>query len=72
MVNAAYVGETTTGFQKGLGRGPFKCGNCVFYKHDTCRQPVMIQISAQPRTSDGYPKVDDDDCCTYVRRPGDK
>lgn len=64
------VGEPKTDFEKGDDKGPFQCGNCVHMKGPVCVHPVMVEYSKQPRDKDGYPKVDHDDCCQFVRRPG--
>ena len=72
IANTDPVGEPITGFEEGLGHGPFRCGNCVHMKFGVCAHPVMIEHSKQPRGYFGYPEVDEDDCCNFVRRPGDK
>lgn len=48
---------------------PRQCGNCVFYKHDTCHHPVVMNDPDVPGTP-GQPKpVEDEDCCNYFRSP---
>lgn len=64
------VGEYVTEFEKGEGKGPFNCGNCVHMSGSVCVHPVMIALSKQPKKN-GKPVVDKDDCCRYVRRKGD-
>lgn len=66
----APTGEPKTEFEKGDGKGEFQCGNCVHMKGQACVHPVMVEYSRQPRDKDGNPKVDSDDCCQFVRRPG--
>ena len=63
------VGESVTGFATGKN-GEFCCGNCVHMAGSYCTHPVMISDSKQPKTRAGV-VVDHDDCCTFVRRPGD-
>lgn len=71
MANYKPVGEDTTGFTEGGDHGEFNCGNCVHMK-DGCTHPIMKSISKQPKLKNGNIEVDEDDCCTFVRRPGDK
>lgn len=67
------VGEKFTEFEKGDGKGPFNCHNCIHMNHKegVCEHPIMISLSKQPR-KDGKPEVDKDDCCKFVRRPEKK
>lgn len=66
------VGEPETEFTEGGDKGPFNCGNCVHMRAGICNHPTMIEHSKQPRNKRGFPKVDEDDCCKFVRRPGDE
>ena len=70
--SSAPVGEAYTEFTGGGGLGPFKCGNCVHadHKEGVCNHPIMIWRSKQPRKN-GKPVIDGDDCCKFVRRPGE-
>lgn len=63
-------GEPVTGFEEGGDLGPFNCGNCMHMEDGACTHPVMVRMSKQPKKGDGV-EVDEDDCCTYVRRKGE-
>ncbi|HEX5426581.1 MAG TPA: hypothetical protein VFW94_23740 [Candidatus Acidoferrales bacterium] len=70
------TGEAGSGLIRGAGRGEFNCGNCIHFrrghaKNGICEHPVVDALSQEPRMG-GYVKVDEDDCCSYQRRPGDK
>jgi len=65
-------GAVGTGYEPAGGKGPFSCGNCEYFKHESCGQKDMMRKSKQPRTSDGRIKVDVHGCCEYVERVGEK
>lgn len=71
-MNNSPSGEPVTEFSKYDGKGPFKCGNCVHFEDGTCHHPVMMRESKQPKTEDGYVRVNSGDCCKFVRRPGER
>ena len=62
-------GETHTGFEKVGDKGPFRCGNCEYFKDDECRQSDMVKYSKQPRKN-GNVIVDAADCCEHINRKG--
>jgi hypothetical protein len=70
MSNWSPVGEPETEFTEGKDLGDFNCGNCVHMK-DGCVHPIMKAISKRPRKQNGNVEVDDDDCCKFVKRPGE-
>lgn len=71
QINSAHVkGEPGTGFEKREDLGDFVCGNCEYYKNDSCGQADMMARSKEPRTKDGRVQVEDRDCCEYVDRVG--
>jgi broad specificity phosphatase PhoE len=48
---------------------PRECHNCVWYKHDTCRHPVVM-VDPEVPGDNGKPKpVGDHDCCNFFRSP---
>jgi hypothetical protein len=63
-------GEKNTGYEPPDGRGPFNCGNCKYFLRvdSTCGQSTMRAVSKQPKTADGFVKVDAEGCCEYVER----
>lgn len=63
-------GESGTGFEKSGDKGEFECGNCYYFRDGSCGQKIMMEKSKQPRTADGRVKVDEEDCCEFVRRMG--
>ena len=63
-------GEPRTGYESSDSKGPFECANCEYSSDGTCRQPVMVKYSKQPRTKDGLVKIDPHGCCEYVDRIG--
>lgn len=66
----AIKGEKGTGFEERGNKGPFECGNCEYFKNNSCGQKDMLEKSKRPRTKDGRVKVDADDCCEYIERTG--
>lgn len=66
------LGERSTGYEGGDGRGPFECGNCRYFqaRDSSCGQKVMMLASQQPRTRDGRVRVDAHGCCEFVARNG--
>ena len=69
LINQSQVrGESGTGFEKRGDRGPFECGNCIFFDRSKCHQKTMMAESKQPKDQDGYPEVNAEDCCEYVSR----
>lgn len=69
---SAIQGEPGTGFEKAGDLGEFECGNCKFMRDAGCHQPDMMAKSKEPRLKDGSVKVDEEDCCEYVKRVGRK
>lgn len=70
-INAfAIKGEKGTGFEKRGKKGPFECGNCEYFKNNSCGQKDMLEKSKEPRTKDGRVVVDPKDCCEYIERVG--
>lgn len=65
----AIKGEQGTGFEERGNKGPFECGNCEYFKNNSCGQKDMIAKSKQPLVN-GRRKVDADDCCEYIERIG--
>lgn len=70
------TGEAGTGLIRGDDKGEYNCGNCVHFRrghsaNGICEHPVVDALSEEPRLG-GFVKVDEDDCCEYQRRPGDK
>lgn len=63
-------GEPGTGYEPPNGKGPFKCGNCHYFKDGSCGQETMMQLSKQPRTDGNRVQVDPEGCCEYVERVG--
>lgn len=73
QINSAHVkGELGTGFEKAEKLGEFECGNCRWFRNDSCGQPDMMRVSKQPRLANGRVKVGEEDCCEYVYRVGRK
>lgn len=72
LSNIAATGEPFTDFERGGNKGPFQCSNCTHMdaKEGVCLHPIMEAVSKQPRKN-GKPKVDEDDCCKFVRRKGE-
>jgi len=49
---------------------PRECHNCVYYKHDTCRHPVVM-VDPEVNGVSGKPKpVGDHWCCDFFTSPG--
>ena len=70
-INAfAIKGEKGTGFEKRGKKGPFECGNCEYFKDDSCGQKDMMSKSKEPKLPNGRIKVAAEDCCEYVERVG--
>jgi hypothetical protein len=63
-------GEPGTGFEKRGKKGPFECGNCEYFKNESCGQSDMMKKSKEPRTKDGRVVVASEDCCEYIERIG--
>jgi hypothetical protein len=70
VIQSQIQGEPGTGFEKVGKLGKFECGNCFFYKDDSCGQQTMMARSKQPKLPNGRVKVADTDCCEYVKRMG--
>ena len=71
QINSAHVkGDPGTGFEERGDLGDFVCGNCEYFKNNSCGQADMLKLSKRPRTSDNRVKVGDRDCCEYVDRQG--
>ena len=69
QINSANVhGELGTGFEERGSLGDFVCGNCEYFKNNSCGQSDMMKHSKRPRTKDGRVQVGDRDCCEYVDR----
>lgn len=66
----AIKGEKGTGFEERGNKGPFECGNCEYFKNNSCGQKDMMEKSTRPRTKDGRVVVGPKDCCEYVERIG--
>lgn len=70
MINASAIkGEKYTGFERAGDKGPFRCGNCEYFKDGECRQTDMVKYSKQARKN-GNVVVGADDCCEYIDRKG--
>jgi hypothetical protein len=70
-------GEEGTGFEprvvNGVDKGPFECGNCSFFKNNSCGQSEMIARGKKQGlalTKDGRRPVEEPDCCEFVDRTG--
>lgn len=63
-------GEKGTGFEERGDKGPFECGNCEYFKNNSCGQKDMMEKSKRPRTANGRVKVTAGDCCEYIERVG--
>jgi hypothetical protein len=70
--NDAPSGTKKAGFVVGGNGGSFKCGNCVHMSKGTCQHPEVIADQEAPHNADGAVPVNENDCCEYQRRPGDK
>lgn len=71
QINPAHVkGEPGTGFEERGDLGDFVCGNCEYFKNNSCGQTDMMKLSQQPRTKDGRVHVETRSCCDYVDRQG--
>ena len=60
-------GESGTGYEGAEG-GPFRCGNCEYFRSGSCGQKTMMERSKLPRVDGGRVKVDADGCCEYISR----
>jgi hypothetical protein len=72
VVQGSIKGEKFTGFEKRGAKGPFECGNCEYFKDDSCNEDHMMVHSKQARNPNGTVKVKAEDCCEYVDRVGRK
>lgn len=71
QINSANVhGEPGTGFEERGDKGDFVCGNCQYFKNNSCGQADMMKLSKRQRTKDGRIQVHDRDCCEFVDRQG--
>ena len=67
---SAVKGEPGTGYEDPNGKGPFQCGNCEYFRDNSCGQKTMMKVSKRPRTPEGRVKVKAEGCCEYVDRIG--
>jgi hypothetical protein len=70
IIQTQVKGEIGTEFEKRADKGPFECGNCEYFKDGLCHQEIMMKRSKQPKSAEGFVKVDERDCCEYVDRLG--
>ncbi len=66
----AIKGEPGTGFEERGNKGPFECGNCEYFKSNSCGQKDMMAKSKRTKLPNGRIKVGTDDCCEYIQRVG--
>ena len=62
------IGTKATGFAE-ASEGPFKCGNCRWFKDVSCGHPAVI-ADAEMDIYNGRAVVDVDDCCNLYRPKG--
>jgi hypothetical protein len=66
----AIKGEPGTGFEERGDKGPFECGNCEYFKNNSCGQKDMMSKSTRKKLPNGRIKVATYDCCEYIERVG--
>ena len=67
---SAIKGEASTGFERRGNKGPFECGNCHYFRDNSCGEENMMKFSKQPKLKNGRIQVHSQDCCEYVERVG--
>lgn len=70
IIRSSIKGEPGTGFEERGAKGPFECGNCEYFRNDSCGQKDMMEKSKHKKLPNGRIVVDAKDCCEYIERVG--